>query len=196
MLPVAAFAGTAAAMTILNGVLSRAAMIGVVVAFCASPLVFVGLVHGRDIFIKLSEPHHVDGLRFLKDGDHEAALFLDAHRPPRGEAMLEASGDSFTYAGRLSAATGIPTVLGWHAHEWLWRNDQEIWQSRATAISEFYQSMDEERRRQFLAFWRIRYVVIGDFERERYAALNAAAIEALGTLVFQAGGSRIIEIAP
>ncbi len=196
MLSVAAFAGTAAAMTILRGLLSRAAMIGVIVAFCTSPLVFVGLVHGRDIFIKFSEAHHVDGLRFLKDGDREAALYLAEHRPPPGEAMLEASGDSFTYAGRLSAATGIPTVLGWHAHEWLWRNDQEIWQSRATAISEFYQTMDEERRRQFLAFWRIRYVVIGDFERERYAALNAAAIEALGKRVFQAGGTRIIEIAP
>jgi uncharacterized membrane protein len=195
MLPVAAFAGAAAAMARMPYFLARTGMIAVVTLFCASPLVFAVLTHGQNIFIKLSEPTHVDGLRFLKNGDHEAELWLDAHRPPPGEAMLEASGDSFTYAGRLAASTGIPTVLGWHAHEWLWRNSAEIWQPRADAIRDFYQTMDDERRQGFIKAWRIRYVVIGDFERERYAALNAGAIEALGKMVFESGGTRIIEIA-
>jgi len=195
MLPVAAFAGAAAVMARFQGFLARAGMALVVALFCASPLVFPVLTHGRDVFIKLSEPTHLDGLRFLKNGDREAALWLAAHRPPPGEAMLEASGDSFTYAGRLSAATGIPTVLGWHAHEWLWRNSIEIWQLRADAIRDFYQTMDDERRNGFINAWHIRYVVIGDFERERYTSLDADALEALGKIVFESGGTHIIEIA-
>lgn len=196
MLPVAAFAGAAMAMARFRGVLARIGMGAVVALFCASPLVFLVLANGRDIFIKLSEPTHVDGLRFLKNGDAEAARWLDAHRPPPGEAMLEASGDSFTYAGRMAAATGIPTVLGWHAHEWLWRDSQEIWQPRADAIAAFYQTMDEPARRAFLKAWRIRYVVIGDFERERYPAVNVGAIEALGWPAFQYQNTLIVEIAP
>lgn len=196
MLPVAAFAGAAIAIAMLKGALARSGMMLVVAVFCASPLVFVGLVHGRDIFIKLSEPHHVDGLRFLKGGDREAALFLEANRPPPGEAILEASGESFTYAARLSAATGIPTVLGWHAHEWLWRNSQDAWQPRADAIRDFYRSMDASQRKAFVRRWRIRYVVIGDFEAERYPGLNAFEIESLGTRVFESGGTRIVEIRP
>ena len=40
--------------------------------------------------------------------------------------VLEASGDSYQdYDNRVSAMTGLPTVLGWYVHEWLWRNDLE-----------------------------------------------------------------------
>jgi len=196
MLPVAAFAACAAALAMLRPGLARLGMWTVTILLCASPLVFVVLTHGRDIFIKLSEPHHLDGYRFLKDGDREAALFLEAHRPPPGEIMLEASGDSFTYGARLSATTGIPTIVGWHAHEWLWRDSQQAWQSRADAVSEFYQTMSAERRRAFIRAWRIRYVVLGAFERERYPALDAAGIAALGQVVFQAGAVSIVEMQP
>jgi len=110
--------------------------------------------------------------------------------------MLEASGDSYSYAARLSAATGIPTVLGWHAHEWLWRKEIEVWRPRADAIAAFYQGGDEESLRAFLARYRIRYVVIGAFERERYAALDEAGIRALGTVVFEADGTAIVETLP
>lgn len=195
MLPVAAFAAVALALAAAKGALARFGIWLLAAALCFSPLVFVVLKHGEGIFIKLSETHHLDGLRFLKNGDREAALWLEEHRPPPGEIMLEASGDSFTYAARLSAATGIPTVLGWHAHEWLWRNSQEIWQPRADAVRAFYTTMDAAGRAAFLREWRIRYVVIGDFERERYPELDAAGLDALGRQVFASGGTRIIEIA-
>ena len=40
--------------------------------------------------------------------------------------VLEASGDSYKdYDNRVSAMTGLSTVLGWYVHEWLWRNNLE-----------------------------------------------------------------------
>ena len=195
-MPVAAFGGAAVAMTWARGTLLRLAMALLTTIFAVSPIVFIGLVHGTGAFDRLAEAQHIDGLRFLKNGDREAALWLEAHRPAPGDILLEASGDSFTYAARLSAVTGIPTVVGWHAHEWLWRDSFEAWEGRAKEVEAFYLTMDAAARRDFLSRWHVRYVVIGDFERERYPALDAATLAALGTMVFQAGGTQIVEIAP
>ncbi len=196
MLPVAAFAACGAALPALRTSLGRIGVWIMVALLCASPLVFAVLAHGRNIFINLSEPHHLDGYRFLKDGDADAIRFLEAHRPPPGETVLEATGDSFTYAGRISAATGIPTIVGWHAHEWLWRDSADVWRARADAVRDFYRSMSEAQRRDFLRQWRVRYIVLGAFERERYGALDQSALAALGVVVFQAGGVVIIEPSP
>ena len=70
----------------------------------------------------------------------------------------------------------------------------DAWSGRAKDIEAFYQTMDLAARRDFLSRWRIRYVVIGDFERERYPALDAAGLAGLGTPVFQSGGTQIVEI--
>jgi hypothetical protein len=35
--------------------------------------------------------------------------------------IVEAVGESYTYAARMSANTGVPALLGWPMHEWLWR---------------------------------------------------------------------------
>ena len=39
--------------------------------------------------------------------------------------VLEANGDSYSDYERVSAMTGLPTVLGWYVHEWLWRGDPQ-----------------------------------------------------------------------
>ncbi len=196
MLPVAAFAAVALALAAARRGLARFGIWALAIGLCFSPLVFVVLKHGEGIFIKLAEASHVDGLRFLKNGDREAALWLEAHRPAPGEAMLEASGDSFTYAARLSATTGIPTGLGGHAHDGLWRTRWGAWPPRADAIRDFYTTMDAAARRAFLGQWRIRYIVIGDFERERYPALDEAGLGTLGRTVFTSAGVRIIDVSP
>ncbi len=194
MLPVAAFAAAGLAFAQSRRML-QSLVASALIVLAASPIVFAVLADGRGIFMNLSQSHTVRGLGFLKNGDAEAVQFLDTHRPAPDETLLEASGDSYTYGARISAATGIPTIVGWHAHEWLWRNSLEAWQTRADALSAFYQAMSADDRRAFLKTWRVRYVVIGDFERERYAALDEVGLDALGETVFVAGGTRIIEIA-
>ncbi|MFT3809855.1 MAG: DUF2298 domain-containing protein [Micropepsaceae bacterium] len=194
MLPVAAFAAVGVVLAAAR--FSLQYFVGLALALlCATPLAFTVLAHGDRLFEKLGETNTIRGLDFLENGDGEAAHYLNTHRPPPGEILLEASGDSYTYGARLSAATGIPTIVGWHAHEWLWRNSLEAWQTRANALSAFYQTMNPEDRRAFLKTWRVRYVVVGDYERTSYA-VDEVGLDALGPTVFSAGGTRIIEIAP
>ena len=195
MLPVAAFAATGVVLAAAR--FSLQYFLGLALALlCATPLAFTVLAHGANLFQKLGETNSLYGLGFLKDGDREAAAWLEAHRPPPGEIMLEASGDSYSYGARLSAATGIPTIVGWHAHEWLWRNSLDAWKVRADTLRDFYETMNADDRGVILKSWRVRYIVIGDYERSRYDRLDEVGLDALGPTVFTAGGTRIIEIVP
>jgi uncharacterized membrane protein len=139
----------------------------------------------------------LSGLDFMQQkgsGESEAREFLIAHRPPPGFALLEASGDSYTYAGRMSATTGIPTILGWHAHEWLWRNSLDPWRTRADAIAQFYESSNDDDRQAFIKTYHIYYIVIGVQERSRYPHLDYSGLQRLGRIVFSGDGTEIIQV--
>ena len=56
--------------------------------------------------------------------------------------ILEASGDSYTDYARISANTGLPTVIGWSVHEWLWRGTYDIVAPRINDVQTIYTSHD------------------------------------------------------
>ena len=65
-------------------------------------------------FWKTELPEDASAIRWLKNNVKGTAV------------VLEAPGDSYKdYDNRVSAMTGLPTVLGWYVHEWLWRNDTD-----------------------------------------------------------------------
>jgi uncharacterized membrane protein len=128
----------------------------------------------------------LDGGRFLSENkmrDWNIVAYLNGHRPAAGEAILEASGESYTETSRISAATGIPTVLGWYGHEWLWRGTFVIEQERADQITKFYNSSDYLWRRNFIRQYKIRYIVVGLVEQRRYEKLDRVSLGQLGTVV-------------
>lgn len=90
---------------------------------------------------------------------------LDYDKPP---VVLENYGDAYTDAGRMSVASGCPTVLGWYAHEWLWRFSQEAVESRATDIREIYTGYDLETTKELIKKYNIQYIYIGQLEYQSY----------------------------
>jgi YYY domain-containing protein len=108
--------------------------------------------------------------------------------------VLEAQGDSYTDYGRVSATTGLPTVLGWTVHEWLWRGTYDIPAPRITDVKNLYETKDLELAKKFIRQYTIQYVFVGALERQKYPALNEAKFGQLGKVVYQNGETRIYKI--
>ena len=100
--------------------------------------------------------------------------------------VLEANGDSYSNYERVSAMTGLPTVMGWYVHEWLWRNDVADLNEKSAEIESIYTSTDTQRVQELIKKYNISYIFVGSCEREKYGAnLNNAGLESLGEIVYQ-----------
>ena len=103
--------------------------------------------------------------------------------------VLEANGDSYSDYCRVSAMTGLPTVLGWYVHEWLWRGDPEDLNEKSAEIQTIYTSVQEEEVKALLEKYEVEYIFVGSCEREKYGeALNEEMLAGLGETVFRSGG--------
>lgn len=100
--------------------------------------------------------------------------------------VLEANGDSYTGYERVSASTGLPTVLGWYVHEQLWRNDVEDLNQKSVDIQNIYIWNSEELVRNLLEHYDVSYIFVGSKEKEKYGdALNNTVLKSMGTVAFE-----------
>lgn len=100
--------------------------------------------------------------------------------------VLEANGDSYSDYERVSAMTGLPTVLGWYVHEWLWRNDTADLNQKSADVESIYTSTDEVLVEKLISQYNISYIFVGSTEKEKYSEnLNHELIQNLGQVVYQ-----------
>jgi YYY domain-containing protein len=144
----------------------------------------------------LTEYKGLDGTAYLKNqypADYEAIEWLN--KEVSGQpVILEAQGDSYTDYARVSANTGIPTVLGWTVHEWLWRGSYDIPAPRITDIQTMYESADITQTRTLLKKYNVAYVFLGELERQKYPNLQKEKFDTLGEVVFHKGTTKIYQI--
>jgi uncharacterized membrane protein len=139
----------------------------------------------------------LDGLGFLdrqRPDDRPLLDWLRAQPPERRIVMVEASGDSFTEAARLSAMSGVPTLLGWSGHEWLWRGDPGMVFRRADEIAAFYRSKTVAEACAFVRSHGVTHVAIGSVEQEKFPDLDRTVFEQLGDVLVRSGNAMIVEI--
>jgi len=98
--------------------------------------------------------------------------------------VLEAPGDSYTDYERVSVMTGLPTILGWRTHEWLWKSDTSILDSRAAEIERIYTSTDVTEVKSILDKYKVAYIYVGKLEQDKYATINHELLKSLGKVVF------------
>ena len=86
--------------------------------------------------------------------------------------------------------TGLPTVLGWYVHEWLWRNDTGDLNQKSADIQSIYTSSDKALVKFLIDKYEISYIVVGSKEFEKYGdKLNEELLLEIGEKVFQSGNS-------
>ena len=108
--------------------------------------------------------------------------------------ILEATGDSYSDYGRVSVATGLPTVAGWYVHEWLWRGGFELIGERTTDADRIYASADADEVLELVRKYGIDYIYIGKLEYEKYPYLDETFLEGLGEKVYEDENTSIIRM--
>lgn len=135
---------------------------------------------------KTSNYKGLDAIAFMKDSmsdDYEAVKWLNEN--VKGiSVVLEANGDSYSDNERISMATGLPTVLGWYVHEWLWRGDTTDLENRITDIKTIYTSKDLEIVRELIDKYNIEYIYVGKLELDKFEDIDETFIKSLGDVVF------------
>ncbi len=125
--------------------------------------------------------------------DYTAIQWINAHIEGQ-PVILEAQGDSYTDYARVSSNTGLPTVLGWTVHEWLWRGSYDPLPERINYVQNLYQSQNLTQTKQLLDKYNISLVFVGDLERQKYPNLDESKFAELGKIIYQNGNTRIYQM--
>jgi len=143
----------------------------------------------------LEENVGLNGINYLepnKQNDLKAINWINANISGQ-PVMLEAQGDSYTDFNRISANTGLPTVLGWTVHEWLWRGGYDVPSARFEDIKLLFESDNINKTKELVNKYNIKYVFIGELEKDKYS-LNEKKFMNIGEAIYSDGGTTIYKL--
>lgn len=115
----------------------------------------------------------ISALYYLKNDaaftkDREVCEYIEENIKDKS-TILEAAGLSYTEYNRMSVVTGMPTVIGWETHEWLWKNDYDAVRMRQDDVRKIYTSTNKDEIRQYVSWYDIDYIYVGDLEYQKYS---------------------------
>lgn len=135
----------------------------------------------------------LDGTAYMADhnpDDYAAIRWLNEN-VEGAPVILEATGGSYSYYGRVSSQTGLPTLLGWDWHEVQWRGSGEEGNKRKPDIDTIYGSLDAQAALTLMDKYGIKYVYVGPLERSRYPAAALNKFDYIMDGVYQQGAVKI-----
>ncbi len=166
----------------------------------SSFLLFLVLIYPNfainSYYKNLSTYESLNGTKYLSTlypGDYNLINWIDKNITGQ-PVILEANGDSYTDYARISSNTGLPTVIGWPVHEWLWRGTYDIVSPRITDVQKIYTSKDLEEVKSLLKKYNISYVVVSSLEVDKYPNLNEKNFQKLGVVTYQNAATKLYKI--
>jgi YYY domain-containing protein len=145
----------------------------------------------------------LDGLAFIRawyPGDARAIEWLN-EKVAGSPVILEAAAPvSYQWFNRVSIYTGLPDVMGWADHVGEQRySDQPL--NRVTDIGIIYTTTDTFQAITLLRYYHVRYIYVGDLERQAYAQQSTAGLDKFDHMVgdtlrvvYRADGVTIYEV--
>jgi YYY domain-containing protein len=134
------------------------------------------------------------GLGWMAEGEAAAAAWLRAQPP--GAVLVEGVGEAYSDAARLSAASGVPTVLGWENHEKVWRGagvGAEL-QRRRADVEALYRCGDAKRVQRLARSMGAWFIAVGSVERRLYPAKGLEAVLESGPAAFISEGCVLVRV--
>jgi YYY domain-containing protein len=135
----------------------------------------------------------LDGTAYLaseQPSDYAAVQWLNDHVDGT-PVILETPGGAYQYEGRVSALTGLPTLLGWAGHEHQWRGNTIEQSKRSPVIEELCSTNDAQRTLTLLDEYDITYVYVGPLERTKCSVNGLAKFDRLMEIVYDRDGVKI-----
>ena len=137
-------------------------------------------------FNERDNPAESEAISWLNDNVGGAPVIVEAHGG--WEAGL------FTYYWRISARTGLPTILGSPHHELQWRGSADDWAEREHDINLIYESSDIGQVEALLEEYDVTYVYVGDLERQQYGDEVGEKFAHFMDVVFENEGVTIYQV--
>ena len=160
-------------------------------------------------------PHTLDGMAYMQTSVYnESGVLMDLaedfraiqwmQRNVKGSPVIvEANSlDLYRWFSRFTIYTGLPGVVGWDWHQ---RQQRTIlpgeWvTNRVNEIQQFYTVDDRLRSEEFIQKYDVRYIIVGQLERIKYAGTGLLRFEEwngdLWQEVYRNGQTVIYEVIP
>jgi uncharacterized membrane protein len=153
----------------------------------------------------LTLPRSLDGTAYMAQdasnmGDAQAITWLNTHVSGDPIIVEAAQYNEYTHLGRISAFTGMPTLIGWGGHEEQWRYNWLAHPGRANVLGErlnavklIYTNDNDAFVLSLLRSYRVSYVYVGAAERQTYGP-DVDHFSTFLTRVYQQAGVTIYEV--
>jgi uncharacterized membrane protein len=153
----------------------------------------------------------LDGINYLQNctipecdyntsGDYAAIRWLNSN-VSGNPVIVEAVGDDYSSYGRISAFTGLPTIMGWVGHEYQWRvnwlnKDQNAvdFNSRGGDVISIYTDPHPAVVLNLLARYHAQYLYVGQLEQLKYQKADLHRFAAFMQVVYSANGVTIYKV--
>ncbi|MDO9300857.1 MAG: DUF2298 domain-containing protein, partial [Anaerolineales bacterium] len=133
-------------------------------------------------------PHTLDGMTYMNYAQHFDGDMMDLSQDYRAirwmqdnvqgsPVIVEANCTEYRWCTRFTIYTGLPGVIGWNWHQRQQRGASapNAITDRVSAIGMFYTTQDVESARAFLSKYQVKYIVVGQLERNIYPDLGLGA---------------------
>ncbi len=159
----------------------------------------------------MQRTNSLDGLSYLQtcnipdcdydtSGDYYAIRWLNSH-VSGDPVIVEAIGDDYSSYARISAFTGLPTLMGWIGHEYQWRvnwlnnnlNGVDF-NNRKGDVDTIYSNPNPNVVLSVLARYHVRYLYVGQLEKMKYPRANLQRFAAFMQVVYSVDGVTIYQV--
>lgn len=118
--------------------------------------------------------------------DARAIRWMQEH-VPGSPVIVEANTPEYLWGSRYTIYTGLPGVVGWNWHQ---RQQRAVTPSnwvtdRVQDVGDFYRTTDSRRVEDFLAQYRVQYIVVGQLERAVYPGVGLEKFDAWNGQLWQ-----------
>ncbi len=137
----------------------------------------------------------------VNQGDAQAIAWLNAHVTGDAVIVEAAQYDEYTHNGRVSAFTGLPTLIGWGGHELQWRYNWlqqpgrgNLITQRLNAVAQIYTDTSEQQVLKLLHQYSVSYVYVGAAERQLYPSADLGRFATFLRMVYHSADVTIYAV--